>query len=156
MQPHITPVGSALSSGHLPQSNSHHRTLVCMSMKGRQTQILVSIRSAHTNAISIGSSQGGTSAARSAPATGQVSRRRPATAAYALTVESRTSEIHTGPPLLFPAGKTGASQTPGSKKKKKEKKNNKPRRGHAHCSSHTHHFAADRGTSSVPSGLPKD
>lgn len=60
MQPHITPVSSALSSMHLPQSNNYHWTLVCMSMNGRETQILVSVRSAHTNAVLIGSSRSGT------------------------------------------------------------------------------------------------
>lgn len=71
MQPHITPVCSALSSRHRPQSNNHHWTLVCMSMKARRTQILVSIECAQTNAPSIGPSRSGTSAVQSAwPALG--------------------------------------------------------------------------------------
>lgn len=60
MQPHITPVSSVLSSMHLPQPNHYHWTFVCISMNGRQTQILVSLQSAHTNAVLIGSSPSGT------------------------------------------------------------------------------------------------
>lgn len=95
MQPHITPVSSALSSRHLPQSNNHHQTRVCVSVKARQTQILVSMQRAHTNAPSIGASRSGTGPVR--PATARAPGQRPSS--------TRPSEIHaaTDPPLKFPA-----------------------------------------------------
>lgn len=171
------PVSSALSSMHLPQPNHYHWTLVCISMNGRQTQILVSLQSAHTNAVLIGSSPSGTMVAVQSTHSLVSLLQQPSTllscldAAYDLHVRMQDTRnlyghrrtSHFPGPVSLRENKSGTERREARTNAKeplvssqgKRKRNSKFKKKR-HCSSHTHHFVADRETSSVLNNLQWD
>lgn len=143
---------------------------LCMSMNGRQTQILVSVQSAHTNAVLIGSSQSGTRVAvqsawplvsllATALQPSQLSGcciRLTCNAGRQESIKPHFAGLRSLRGRENKGGAEARTNVEESVVSSQGKKTSQKKTLHTLHSSHTHHFVVDRETSSVPNNLQWD